>query len=315
MSFLWSHNLPATACFVSRCLSSEPDGIAESDLRELLAPRLLDGPAGKKEDEAGGYATDHTIVALKSIGLLNVRESKLFVTATWRPALESAQSDREILQIVRRAVFASPKSRSTWKPPDQRGWDTSGANDFLRAACWFLAQDPLGPPFAFDRRGPAASAERLLQQQFKEGRPRLLNDTSWYDFARWACACGLARHTRLRDGVYLTPDPTDAIAEELTDSLELGVWYSVDEALGHLVERLPIVGKGVLRSQMIEHLQGVPEGVGGGTEDPTLSQAIIMLAEQRVLEFKALSDAVGQRLLWDQPTPQSITQLRLLEAY
>ena len=314
MTFLRSHNLPATACFVSRYLSSQPDGIAESDLRQLLAPRSLEGPAGKGRKEVGGFATDHTIGALKSIGLINVSESKLFVAEAWRPALESATSDREVLKTVRRALLASPKSRSSWEPPGQRGWDTSGANDFLRAACWFLAQDPLGPPFAFDRMGPATSAERLQRQQFKEGRPRLLNDTSWYDFARWACACGLARHTALKDGTYLTPDPTEAIAEELGGSLDPGEWYSISEALDHLAGRLPIVGTGVLRSQMLEHLQAAPEGVGGRTEDPTLSQAIIVLTDKKFLEFKALSDAADQRLLWDGPTRRSITQLRLLEA-
>ena len=39
-----------------------------------------------------------------------------------------------------------------------------------------------------------------------------------------------------------------------------------------------------------------------------------MLADKKLLEFKALSDAADQRLLWDPPAPRSITQLRLLEA-
>ena len=313
MSFLWSHNLPATACFVSRYLSSQADGIPESDLRRLFAPRSLEGPAGKGRGEVGGLATDHTIVALKSISLIDVSESKLFVAEAWRTAIESAASDREILKIVRRAVFASPGSRSSWEAPGQRGWDPAGANDFLRAACWFLAQDPLGPPFVFDRRGPAASAERLQRHQLKDGRPRLLNDTSWYDFARWACAFGLARQIQLKGSVYLTPDPTEAIAEEFRSSLDAGKWYSISEALDLLAARLPIIGTGVLRSKMVDHLRAAPEGVSGRTEDPTLSQAIIMLADKKLLEFRALSDAADQRLLWDRPTPRSITQLRLLE--
>ena len=314
MRFLQSHNLPATACFVSRYVSSQPHGIAESDLRKLLAPRSLEGPAGKGRGEVGGFATDHTIGALKSIGLIDVNESKLFVAEAWRTALESAASEREILHIVRRAIFACHKSSSCWDLPIKSGWNTAGANDLLRAACWFLAQDPLGPPFAFDPKGSAAGAERLLWRQFKDGRPRLLNQTSWDDFGRWACALGLTRRTRLKDTPYLMPDPTDAIADTLAGSLDPGKWYPIGDALNLLAKELPIVGPGILRSQMLEHLQAAPECVGGRTEDATLSQAIIILSDKKFLEFKALSDAADQRLLWDRPMHQSISHLRMLEA-
>ena len=313
MTFLESHHLPATACFVSRYLSSRPIGIAERELPKLLAPRSLEGPAGKEKNEAGGFAAKHTLGALKSIGLIEVDKSRLLVAEPWRPALELAASDRQILRIVRRAVFASPESSSCWDL-GRRGWDTSGANGFLRAACWFLAQDPLGPPFAFDPRGAAAGAERLMWRQFKDGRPRLLNQTSWDNFGRWACALGFARRIRLKDTSYLTPDSTDAIGDTLAGSLNPGKWYSIGEALNLLAKELPIVEPGILRSQMLEHLQAAPVGVGGRTEDATLSQAIIILADKKFLEFKALSDAADQRLLWDRPTPQSITHLRLLEA-
>ena len=313
MNFLESHHLPATACFVLRHLSSRPNGIAEYDLPKLLAPRSLEGPAGKEKNEAGGYAVKHTIGALKSICLIEVDKSRLLVAEPWRPALESAVSDRQVLRIVRRAVFASPESSSCWDL-GKRGWDTSGANGFIRAACWFLAQDPLGLPFAFDPKGAAPGTERLMGRQFKDGRPRLLNQTSWDDFGRWACALGLARRIRLKNTPYLTPDPTHALAETLASSLDPGKWYSIGEALNLLAKELPIVGPGILRSQMLEHLQAAPEGVGGRTEDATLSQAIIILADKKFLEFKALSDAADQRLLWDRPAPQSVTQLRLLEA-
>ena len=104
------------------------------------------------------------------------------------------------------------------------------------------------------------------------------------------------------------------IGEELADSLDPGKWYSIGVALDRLAKRLPIVGPGVLRSQMLEHLRAAPEDVGGRTEDPSLSQAIIMLAEREFLEFRALSDAADQRLLWDRPAQRSVTHLRMLEA-
>ena len=97
MTFLQTHNLPATACFVSRYLSSRPDGVTEAELTELFSPPSLEGPAGKEKDRAGGFATEHTIRALKSIGLIAVDESRLFLAAARRPANESATSDRKIL--------------------------------------------------------------------------------------------------------------------------------------------------------------------------------------------------------------------------
>ena len=314
MSFLGSHNLPATARFVLRYLSSEPDGIALSDLPKLLAPPSLDGPAPKDRKGAGGFATKDTIQSLRSIRLINVEKSRLCVTESWRDALESATSDRETFQIVRRALLACPESKSTWEQPNRRRWDTNGANDFLRVACWFLAQDPLGPPLAFDSRGRAASAERLQQREFKDGRPRLFNQTSWDNFVRWACALGLARRIRWKDTTYVTPDPADAIAEELAAPLDEGRWYSIRTVLAGLNRSLPIVGNGILRSQMRAHLQAVPKSVAGRTEDLALSQAMITLAEKGFIEFKLLSDAKDQRLLWDQPTHRSVTQLRLLKS-
>ena len=115
MTFLLTHNLPATACFVSRYLSSRPDGIAGPDLPKLVAPPSLDGPAGKEKDRAGGLATEHTIHALKSIGLIDVNKSKLFVPEPWRSEIESATTDRQILGIIRRAVLASSESSSCWE--------------------------------------------------------------------------------------------------------------------------------------------------------------------------------------------------------
>ena len=118
----------------------------------------------------------------------------------------------------------------------------------------------------------------------------------------------------MKDANYLCPDPTDAIAEELADAVDPGKWYSIGEVLDRLARRFPIVGPGILRSQMLQQLQAAPESSGDRTEERSLSQAIIILAERQVLEFRALSDAADQRLLWDQPTSQAITHLRLLEA-
>ena len=313
MTFLQSHNLPATACFVLRFLPSQPSGIAMSDLEKLLAPSSLDGPAPRDRTGAGGYATNHTINSLRSTGLIDGDKSRLFVAEAWQDALESANSDREILQIVRRALFASPGSKSSWKWRGENGWDKSGPNDFVRAMCWFLAQDPLGPPFAFGRKGSAADVERLQRQQLG-GRVVVTNITRWADFERWACALGMARRIPLKNALFLSPDPTDAISEELADAVEPGKWYPINDVLDRLARQLPIVGPGILRSQMLEQLRAAPGGVGERTEDPTLSQAIIVLAQKQLLEFKALSDAAHQRLLWDRPAPQSITHLRLLEA-
>ena len=312
MSFLETHNLPATACFVSRYLSSQPDGTVGVDLPKLLAPPSLVGPAGKEKGSAGGLATKHTIRALKSAGLIVVRKSKMFVREPWRSEIESALTDREVLRIIRRAVLASQESSSCWQLR-QDGWNTSGANDFLRAACWFLVQDPLGQPFAFGRKGSAANSEQLQRRQFKGERLVLGNATSWDDFERWACAFGIARRTPLKGAFYLVPDPAEAIAEGFEDALQPGKWYSISEALDHLAGQLPILGTGALRLQMREHIQGAPDGVGEPTEDAALSQAIIMLADKGFLEIQALSDAEDQRLLWDRPTPRSITQLRLLK--
>ena len=312
MTFLRSHNLPAAACFVLRYLASQPTGVTEPHFPGLLAPPSLDGPAPKDRKGAGGFATDHTIQSLRSIRLIDVEESRLSIAEGWRAVIESATSNREVFQVIRRAVFASTESVSTWTQPNQRGWDSTGANDFLRVACWLLAQNPLGPPLAFDPKRQAASAERLQRQQFKEGRARLFNQTSWDDFIRWACALGLARRIQWKETLYVTPDPTDAIAEELAMSLEQGRWYSVGEVLTALTRSLPIIGQGMLRSQMLPHLRAAPESVVGRTEDAALSQAIITLADNNVIEFKGFSDATDQRMLWDRPDHRSITELRLV---
>lgn len=309
MTFLRSHNLPTTACFVLRYLASRSDGIQASDLAKLLAPPSLEGPAGKDPGHAGGFPTEHTIDGLREIDLVGSDGSKLFVVDPKRDAVNSAASDHEVLRIVRGAVFASP--RLTWSRENDR-WNTRGANDFLRAACWFLSQDPLGAPFAFGRKGSASDAERIQRQQFARGTAVVTNETRWADFERWACALGLGRRISLRNVFFLSPDPTDAIAEELVKVLDPGEWYSIDEVMDRLAEPLPILGTGVLRSQMLELIQAAPEGLSQRTVDPALSQAIIILAERRFLEFHALSDALEQRLLWDRPDPQSITHLRLV---
>lgn len=312
MTFLKTHNLPATACFVLRCLSSRPEGIDTRDLAALLAPPSLQGPAGKEDGRAGGLATDHTIEALQEIGLIVGDRTRLLLDRAWREKLPSVPTDREILRILRGRVFDAPKLDRSWRwNRESSRWNTGGANDFLRAASWFLSQDPLGPPFTFGRRGSAADAERLQRRQFKRGQEVITNATRWADFERWACAFGIARRISLRGATCLSPDPTDAIAEELASTLEPSQWYSINDVLARLAQPLPILGTGVLRSRMLQQLRAAPERVGARTEDPALSQAIIILAGKKFLEFRALSDATDQRLLWDQPHPQSITHLRL----
>ena len=109
MTLLQSHNLPTTTCFVLRLLPSRRHGIAQSDLEKLLAPFSLEGPAPRDRRGAGGFATDHTISALQSTGLLDGDKFALYVAEAWCDAIEFAKSDREILQIVRRAIFTSPR--------------------------------------------------------------------------------------------------------------------------------------------------------------------------------------------------------------
>lgn len=313
-----SHNLPAVGRFLYRyLLSAEDHQETESNLLELLVPAGLPGVAGGSAESAGGFASDHTIGALRAIGFVDVEAGFVRLgTALTEEERSLSNPDQRFTSVVRRLILGGSTRAQAWEY-DQSGWDKEGGSDFVRVATWFLAQDTLGEPLRFGARG-AHNAEARQKDQFRgTGVPSLiLNETQWDNFARWAPVLGLARRVYRNDAAYLIPDPADAFHDVLVHRLadRLQEWRPMAVVLQEVYEELPVLGRGVHR-EALRSLLGVDPNpdLASGAEPSSVSQALLYLQETRVIELANRSDAEVV-ILDDRPRPRRVSHIRLAGA-
>ncbi len=158
--------------------------------------------------------------------------------------------------------------------------DKSPATDFVRAACWFLAQDPYSFPASY------REIERLQSQQRANPKP-FVNDTRWQGFSEWACFLGIA--WTARSG--LIADPSFAIQVNLNtlfgDDITLGQQAFVLE----LARVLPILDGGAYRLRIETETEQLWRRANPHELSPSFSLALLHLEEADQIRLELRADA------------------------
>lgn len=143
--------------------------------------------------------------------------------------------------------------------------ENSRASDFVRVACWALAQDPY--PLASWKEG------RALEEASKQGLELFKGAGRWPSFQEWAYFVGLGVETR--HGLVMSP------ARAIREVLRTAHWSNAlptteDIALSSFIEdlakALPVIDGGVYRAQ----IDNVLRANGHGTEVHQISSSLAL---------------------------------------
>lgn len=302
-----SHNLPTVGRFIYRYLVSIEGGSVERDeLWAMMVPPGMQGPAGRTEAVDNPFAMHHTVRSLGLIGLLEEDGDCIALGGALTDEERDPQDpDAAFPVLVRRLLMLDEVD--PWRHEDGT-WTTEGASDLIRAVTWLLAQDALGAPLDFDR-AEVRQAEQLTDAQLN----RFVTDrTPWGNLERWGPYLGLVGRLRLDSSTtYLTPDPTVAVrhllANELSETLREP--SPLPPVLDQISEFLPVLGGGRHQEQLAR-LTG-RDVDQSGTVPSALSQALLTLRDEGVIELTSRSDAKGISVLQDGPSQQRFTHIRL----
>lgn len=272
--------LPNVARVIYRSLPVDDQGISRDDLAKAIAPASL--PRGEgAQPGTGSKGFDDTLTACITVGLVERRDDVLRL----HPDLPEAARDRR----QREAALVPTMLDLVLDDRVNHGlWDsTEGARDLTRALGWFLAQDTLNPPAAWNEPEGVDIAQ---ERQFAGDDRIFSNDTRWGAFDRWATFLGLATHLPKGGKSILIPDPTPALRRVLPEILPTSR-QPILEFVETLSQRLPVVDGGALRRSVEERMR--PEAVlaTGDLLSPSLTHALLRLRDERLITLEDLADA------------------------
>lgn len=273
--------LPNVARVLYRALhAADASGLSRDDLAKAVAPASLPRGDGAPSG-AGSKALDDTIAACITIGLIERQDDQLGL----HPGLPAAARDRRhwdaaLPSIVLDLVLDERLNHGLWE-------STEGARDLTRALAWFLGQDTLAPPAAWNEPNGAD----IAQERQVTGTERIFsNDTRWGAFDRWVTFLGLGTRLPREGKSLLVPDPTSALRSVLPELSTAARQPVLDftEAVGR---RLPVLDGGIYRRAIEERMR--PEAVLAAEDllSPSLAHALLRLRDERLLTLEDLADA------------------------
>lgn len=135
---------------------------------------------------------------------------------------------------IRSCLFAAVDEKDLWHAGDDGTLPLEGGRDLVRALAWFSSLDVTHGPYAY-------KGEIDARQQRELGVEVIATEERWLPFGRWGAYLGLIRFD---PGGGLTPDPTFALADSLSQSPS-GTTWDTEEFLKLVATVLPVLDGGV----------------------------------------------------------------------
>jgi hypothetical protein len=281
------------------------DSTASMERAEVHA-KLLPEPLHTRENPFANL--DATLLALKDIGIMNEVDGMISLAPEASKMLRGTPLTRsKYRKLLQQFMFASVDV-DPWRL-ETGDTLTSGTKDINRALSWSLAQD-VRSTLTWNKTGGGAVSVELLQKDQLPSVPALRpfsNDVRWNTFTRWSTALGMAQAAFQGVGIY--PDATVAIRDVV---LEMAPGRrSIDDFLGGITRRLPVLRGGVLHSSFLQ-LSAVDPDIDGasGLLDTTLAQALLALEEDGIVNVLPVqADADSRTIGLGSTPPRRITHV------
>lgn len=259
-------------------------------------------PPGLNEDKTSAEGVQDTLSAFRAIGMLAVDKAGVITVAGAADQAGGALTPAQFRRAIQIHVLDLDRDGDPWQTRLGDG-HTSGARDLLRALSWFLAQDALGRPLAWND-----NVQPLQQAQFLTADNNtwaITNDTRWGALTRWAQALGMASPSLLRSTPGLLPLPVVAI-DDVLDELPHGQ-MPIGDFLTRLAAKLPVLQGGSVRTSLAAALpvEDPDPGLAADCADTSVGQALRVLEDRGRLVFETLPDADGVRLSRGDTTRQT----------
>lgn len=249
-------------------------------------------PPGMNEDQTAADGVKNTVSAFRAIGMLE-NDADDNITVASSAAKHGPYFGRAAFRRLMLAhVLDLGRDGDPWSLSEGEA-STSGARDLTRALSWFLAQDALGTPLNWVDNVQGLQAEQFRTSQHHKWA--IINDTRWSAFSRWAPALGLAVPSVVRSKEGLVPLPTVAIADAI-DEMPC-TRMPIQEFLGALAQKLPLLPGGVIHNGLVTRFGGDPDsGIQTNGLGTSVPQVLRLLEARGRLSFESLHDAEGVQL-------------------
>jgi hypothetical protein len=226
-------------------------------------------PPGVNEDVNAPDGVKNTVSAFRAIGVLEIGADGELKVADQVAAQGSGIGRDAFRRLLLTHVFDIGRDGDSWSIGEGEAAQ-SGARDLARALSWFLAQDALAAPIRWTDSA-----------HFR-----------WGAFSRWAPVLGLAVTSVVRAKPGLVPLPTVAIADAAAELPSTRM--PIQDFLGALSKKLPVLPGGVIRNGLVARLGSDPDpGIRAEAVDTSVAQVLRALEARGRLAFERLADADG----------------------
>jgi hypothetical protein len=272
--------LPNVAVVLSRALrAADAFALPRDELEKIAAPAAL--PRGEAAATGpGSKGFDDTLGACVTVGLFERQTDIIRLHPSLPDSVRDRRKEPDLRSLLRSLILREELNFGIWD-------STEGARDLTRALAWYLAQNPLHPPTAWNEPG---GVDLVQERQFGSGERVFSNDTRWGSFDRWALFLGFGSHLLRDNKDVLLPDPTPALRAVLPSILsttrqEVG---AVVEELGH---QLPVLDGGKYRREVEARMRPDYVEASGDQLSPSLAHALLRLRDERLIVLEDLADA------------------------
>jgi len=248
---------PNRAEMLIEFIKNENKQYKKIDLEELFTPQ---SPTAFREN----YNTLESLQLIKvenDIVKLNVEKSKL-----------------STLQLIKNSIF---NNEFVYK------------DNFVYALAWLMIQDSKSMQ-DLDWQGQVNSLiKNDLNESFSE--LDLTNNSSWQHFYYWCNYLGFATKSYISKSIYICPDPTEAISNELVLIFEEKNELKINEFLKLLSQKIPVFEFGSARIKVMENIR---EGLSLASNQLSFatSLALLRLEERGIIKLEQKSDADSMSL-------------------
>lgn len=236
--------------------------------------KLCGAETGKVE---AGYL-NNVLNRWEQLGLFSTEDGVVKIREPYKSQLGvNADVAEARLPGVARTVALSPENNVRfWEQEESR------AADLSRGVSWLLAQDV----YKLDTSGHDAVSRMESDQLLDKSHCILRNDVRWNGLQAWMTYIGFAR-----GGAQLTPDPTAAVKDVLTDVFDGETTLTAIDFVKQVAIRLPVLDGGAYRVE----LEGVldPAAWRRPAENrlsSSLSRALKRLAAEGLIAMEAWHD-------------------------
>lgn len=284
---------PNIALVIFRALGADPGPHTLDDLYAICAPPAAIAAASVSSadfDPEGTWRTGikESVEILTDFRIVESKGGQHRLAESLEP-IPPHETDRRYLARELRQRFLDPdQNKDLWS-------SDKGPRDFTRVITWYLLQNIEGAPRNFTDVAPlqrrqlaGGSNVQAMMKALPSGSREdyLVTNTRWPVFERWAVFTGLAR----RDVGGLLPDPTAAVAGAIK-SMSSRERMPAYDFIALLAESLPVVDSGTYWRSVIDEFDEATRNSLRDRLSPSLSHALLRLADQGLIELDNRADA------------------------